>query len=106
MLVYSPNKIIKLRETRGWNQSELARRAGLSGPSVWALEKGETGMPKFETLRAIAAALGVPIQAILSDEQPADTEDKLRAATAQLSPANKAALLAAAEALVQSQKND
>lgn len=61
-------------------------------------------MPKFETLRAVASALGVPLSAIMADEQ-ADNLDETLAATANaLTPANKAALLAAAKALLDSQR--
>ncbi len=103
MLVYSPKKITALREERGWNMSELARRAGLSAPSLWALEKGKTRMPKYETLRDIAAALGVPLSAIMPDESVKDIDARIQAVIARLSTANKAALLAAANALVDSQ---
>lgn len=100
MLVYSPKKIISLREQIGLNQSELARKAGLSAPSLWALERGETKMPKYETLAAVASALGVPLQAIMSDTQPLDIDNQISAAARGLSPANKAAILAAINALL------
>lgn len=103
MLIYSNTKIIALRNARGWNQSELARAAKLSSPTVWALEKGETKMPKYATLSAVAQALGVPLQAIMPDDVPADINDQIAAAAA-LSPTNKGALLAAAIALRDSQK--
>lgn len=104
MFRYSPNKIIAAREKAGLNQSELARKAGLSSPSIWALEKGETKMPKFVTLSSVARALGVPVQAILDDHQPIDMDDHIQAAITSLSPANKAAILGAAKALLDSQK--
>ena len=104
MRVYSPEKIIALREALGLNQSELARKAKRSAPSIWALENGETIMPKYETLRNVAAALGVTLQEIMSDEQPSDIIEQLMAAAGALTPANKGALLAAAKALLDSQK--
>lgn len=104
MLIYSPAKIIALREERGLSQSELARRAKLSAPSVWALEEGKTKMPKFQTLTAIAGALGVPIQALMSDKQPVDIDDRIAATAAVLNPANRAALLAVATTLLESQR--
>jgi len=104
MLIYSPRKIIDLRERLGLNQSELARKAKLSAPTVWALENGETTMPKYKTLRDIAAALGVTIQEIMSDVQPSDIDEQIKAASGALNPANKGALLAAARALLDSQK--
>lgn len=62
-------------------------------------------MPKYSTLESIAAALGVPIQAILAEKQSPDLDDRLAAVTAALQPANKAAILGAAEALLKSQKH-
>lgn len=103
MLPHSPQKIVALREKRGWNQSELARASGLSAPSIWALENGDTKMPKFETLRAVASALGVPLSAIMADQQASNLDETLAATANALNPANKAALLAAAKALLDSQ---
>lgn len=104
MLSYSPKKIVALRLACGLNQSELARKAGLSSPTIWALELGRTQLPKFTTLRDIAAALGVPLSAIMADEQPDDIDEQIKATSNGLSPANKAALLAAAKALLNSQQ--
>lgn len=104
MLTHSPKKIIAIRERQGMNQSELARKAKLSAPTIWALENGETTMPKFETLRKVAAALGVTLQDIMADDQPSDIDAQIRAAFGALIPSNKAALLAAAKALLDSQK--
>ena len=104
MLVYSPIKITGLREGLGLNQSELARKAKLSAPTIWALEEGRIKMPKFQTLKSVADALGVPLQAIMADEQPADILEHLLAAATGLEPKNRAALLAAARALLDSQK--
>lgn len=61
-------------------------------------------MPKFETLRAVASALGGPLSAIMADEQAADLDETLAATANALNPANKAALLAAAKALLDSQR--
>jgi transcriptional regulator with XRE-family HTH domain len=104
MLPYSPEKIITLREALGLNQSELARGAGLSAPTIWALENGKTVEPKYETLRDVAKALGVSLPEIMADEQPSDIDDQILSAAGALSPPNKAALLAAAKALLHSQK--
>ena len=105
MLIYSPEKIVSLREERDLSQAELARRAKLSAPSVWALEQGKTRMPKYQTLERIAKALGVPIPAIMADRQPEDLEDRLMAAASGLSPSNRGALLAVANSLLESQRN-
>ncbi len=53
-----PRKIVEAREARGWSAAELARRASLSQPTVWALEKGKTQEVKHSTLQRIAAATG------------------------------------------------
>ena len=108
MLVYDSQKIIALREEKGWNQAELARRAGLSQPSVWALEHGETKMPKFETLASVAKALGVPLKEIMAakpaGKKGAEWDDQIVALFASLDDGNKASLLAVAQTLLNSQK--
>ncbi len=104
MITYSPEKIIALRILRGMNQSELARRSRLSSPTVWALERGRTMQPKNDTLMSISIALGVPLGDIMADAQDSNIDEQLRAAHGALNPANKAAMLAAARSLLDSQK--
>src|SRR6476659_1858461 len=48
-----------LRVTTGFTQEELATNAGLSVHAVSALERGERRRPHMETVRALAAALGL-----------------------------------------------
>src|SRR5262245_49811058 len=48
-----------LRVTAGFTQEELATNAGLSVHAVSALERGERRRPHMETVRALAAALGL-----------------------------------------------
>jgi len=48
-----------LRATAGFTQEELATNAGLSAHAVSALERGERRRPHMETVRALAAALGL-----------------------------------------------
>lgn len=38
----SPESILKFRTDRGWSQAQLANELGVSQPTVWRLEKGET----------------------------------------------------------------
>jgi transcriptional regulator with XRE-family HTH domain len=104
MLNYDPKKIIALRTERGFNQSELARAAKLSPNTIWHLERGLIRMVKHSTLQSVALALGVPLQTILSAHQPVDVEAQLIAAIDGLTPVNKAAILAATKALLDSQK--
>lgn len=53
-----PQRVIQAREARGWKPAELARRAGLSQPTVWALENGVTQEAKLSTVQKIANATG------------------------------------------------
>src|SRR5512132_2227700 len=48
-----------LRVTAGFTQEELATSAGLSVHAGSALERGERRRPQMETVRALAAALGL-----------------------------------------------
>src|SRR6185503_13936442 len=48
-----------LRATAGVTQEELATNAGLSVHAVSSLERGERRRPHMETVRALAAALGL-----------------------------------------------
>ena len=57
-------KIKALRRERKWNQTELAKRAGIGKATLSGVETG-TRNPTLETLWAITAQLGVPIGAIL-----------------------------------------
>ena len=76
------------RLRRGWSQSELARRAGVSAQLISAAEQGRKPQPSAETLAGLARAFGI-------------TMDELRVA-AQLqvpAPANVDTYLAAFAAL-------
>jgi len=104
MLVYDPQKIISLREGKGWNQAELARRSELSQPTVWSLEHGRTKMPKFETLDSVARALGVPRSAILAVKPKGKKgeawDEEILAAYEALDDDGKATLIAVAQTLL------
>ena len=50
------------------SRNELARRVGISGPSMFAIEHGRTKKIKADTLVRLAAALGVPMQEIIKVE--------------------------------------
>lgn len=55
-----PERVVRAREARGIKStSELARRAGLSQPTVWALENGHTTEVRLSTLAKIARATGM-----------------------------------------------
>lgn len=107
MLIYDPQKIIALRESKTWRAAELARRSGLSQPTIWALENGVTMKPKYETLKSVADALGVPIKAILAERPKGkagqDWDDQMTAAYNSLDDANKATLISIAHSLLKNQ---
>ena len=48
------------REKRGWDKTDLARRAGLSRPMISQLESGGR-MPSFPTLAKLGKALGLTV---------------------------------------------
>lgn len=56
-----------LREKQQISQSELARRCGIDHGAVSRTEAGQSG-PSWETLKAIAKGLGIPIYALFTDE--------------------------------------
>lgn len=101
MLNYDPQKIVRLREQKDWNQSELARAAKLSPNTIWNWENGNVRNPKFATLAGIAGALGVPVHELLSTKQPPDLSEKMMAVFVRLSPDKAAAIYSAAEAMLQ-----
>ena len=104
MLVYDPKKIIALRKAKDWKQAELARRSGLSQPSVWALEHGRTILVKFETLEAIAGALGVQLGDILAikpkGKRGEGWEEEIKSIYDALDDDGKATLIAVAQTLL------
>lgn len=50
-------KIRKLRLKRGLTQEALSKKAGVSRPIIWKLEKGEPVTTTTETLLKLAKAL-------------------------------------------------
>lgn len=55
-------QIAALREKRGWNQEELARRAGMKQPRIALIERGDYESFSFSTLKRLAAAFGVAVR--------------------------------------------
>lgn len=106
MLLYSPKKIVTLRKAAGMNASELAKRAGISGASLWYIEKGITVDPKFATIDSLAKALGVPVPMIMADKVDPDIDAQIAAAVGTLSPKHKATLLNLARSLGTPDKPD
>lgn len=71
-------KIRKIMEMRGINQSELAERAGLTTGGI-SLILNDKRMPKWDTMCALADALGVSVAELRDeeeDERPDDEAEK------------------------------
>lgn len=56
----------RLRELKVMSQRELAAKAGVSPATIVRAERGEVA--RFVTIRRLAEALGVPPDALVSDE--------------------------------------
>lgn len=104
-MIYDGKKITELREAKGWSMTELAKRSQISQPTLWALENQRTDKPKADTMMRIAAALGVPLQSLLSNKKMAgdDAVAAMAAVFPNLKPQHQQALLVAAEALLKQQ---
>lgn len=53
--------IERLAAARGMHLDEVAERAGISFPTLHLICTGRTKSPKLDTVKALAAALGVKI---------------------------------------------
>ena len=65
-------RIAALRRAAGWNQAELAQRAGLQRTHISRIEAGKYAVT-IETIQAIAEALGMTVDIVdtrLSDLLP------------------------------------
>lgn len=62
-----PERLARLRRMRGLSRSELAERAKVSKPTVWAWETGRTA-PRRSSLAALARALGVSERNLIAGE--------------------------------------
>ena len=63
------------RLRRGWSRSDLARKAGIDPSYVTRVEQARFVAPSVEKIRALAAALGLPVDA-LTDPPPAEMPDE------------------------------
>jgi len=61
------DSIRRLRMQRGLTIQKLAEMSGLSVATIWLIENGRIS-PTLRTLRKIAAALGVSVEAIVYGE--------------------------------------
>lgn len=57
-----------LRESRGFNQTELARKMKVAPAAVAQIECGRNANPTLATINRLASALGITTAELLSDE--------------------------------------
>jgi transcriptional regulator with XRE-family HTH domain len=88
-------RIRHLREAKGWTQADLAARARISR-SQFAMIESESRPANTLRLNAIAAALGVPTEALFS---AGDDRQQLLDMLERLSPEDRLILVRMAEAL-------
>ena len=68
------SRLKQLREEAGLTQPELAERAGMNQFGIAKLEQG-VRKPTWETVQALARALGVDCTAFQVDDKPAEAEN-------------------------------
>ena len=68
-------RISYVKELRGFSGAELARRAGCSQPTLWALEKNDTKEPAAWLIASVARALEISWEFILQGPDPAKGVD-------------------------------
>jgi transcriptional regulator with XRE-family HTH domain len=64
--VNTAENITRLRDSRGWSIQELADRAGLKRNTLSRWESGVSAKIPAEALAALAAALGVSVDELLT----------------------------------------
>lgn len=107
-MLHDREKIRALRIKLGLSNNELARRAGIKGPSMHAIETGKTKNVKASTLMGIALALGVPMQEIMlarhKGKASRDVQLEAMALFARLQPDDQNAMLVAMQSLAAKHK--
>ncbi len=67
-------RIKEAREKAGLTQEELGKKIGVTGVAIMRYEKDKR-QPRLAQLQAIASALGVPVQELISDWDAVDKEE-------------------------------
>jgi transcriptional regulator with XRE-family HTH domain len=74
--IYTPEdrmartKIREVAERKNFNASNLSRKADLAYGTVWQIWNDPQRDVSLRTLEKLATALGVPVTALIEDEQP------------------------------------
>jgi transcriptional regulator with XRE-family HTH domain len=63
--MFSAERILAIRKSKGFSQELLAEQSGVSLRTIQRVEQGET-MPRGHTMQALATALDVPLEALLT----------------------------------------
>jgi transcriptional regulator with XRE-family HTH domain len=71
-LVNIGKRVRTLREARGWTQTELAERSGISQKAVSAIEGKADANPYPTTMQALLRAFGVTMEEFMRPEEPDD----------------------------------
>lgn len=74
-VVFNPAALTAIRDLVGVTAPQLAKAAGLDRSQLWRLEKGHS-VPTVATLARLAAALRVPVDALLMISAPAPAGDE------------------------------
>ena len=61
------NVIKALRERQGMSQSMLSQKSGVKQQTISMLETGERKMPRIDTAKKLADALGCTVDDLLKD---------------------------------------
>lgn len=96
-------RIAALREAKGLSQPQLAFNAGISQPSLWAIENGKTVEVTARTFIALCRALDTTWEHLWegaeAGAEQAESEAQLVAIYRQLAPAGRMAVLQSAHAV-------
>ncbi|GAB3730905.1 hypothetical protein GCM10027594_12940 [Hymenobacter agri] len=68
--MFSAERILSIRKSKGLSQELLAEQSGVSLRTIQRVEQGET-VPRGHTMQALATALDVPLDALLAPPAPA-----------------------------------
>ena len=68
-------RITHERLRRGWSRTGLARRAGVDPSYVTRIEQAKFRDPSVEKIRSLAAAFGLPVDALTDPPAPDDPAD-------------------------------
>lgn len=102
-------RIVAMRKAKKLTQVELARRSGLSQPTISDLETGKTQEVGASTLLRIAAVLETNPAYLMSgkgnpnDKTPAGSEAEVIALYAKLNESNQSAAMAVLISLLETQ---